>query len=205
MPRPRVIDEETILEAARSIFLSQGFAASTAAIAQRAGCSEGTLFKRFGSKERLFEAAMGIPDFRVDRRVEGLAGQGDVRANLEGLCQDLIAFLREVLPRTMRLWGHPGGLSPEKIPPHRGPHVALKALAGYLEAEMNLGRIRQADPEVLARLVLGSTHHYVFLEVLGIQSRMPMPPATFVRGLTELLWRGIAPEPTETTEQGIPD
>ena len=57
MPRPRTITDEQIVEAARAAFLEQGFSATTAEIARRAGISEGTLFKRFATKEDLFEEA----------------------------------------------------------------------------------------------------------------------------------------------------
>ncbi|MBU6163239.1 MAG: TetR family transcriptional regulator, partial [Myxococcales bacterium] len=37
MARPTTIDDEVILEAARQVFLEEGYAATTASIARRAG------------------------------------------------------------------------------------------------------------------------------------------------------------------------
>src|SRR5436305_3431267 len=58
MARPQSIRDEDILEAARAVFLEGGYQATTAQVAERAGVSEGSLFKRFKSKDDLFRAAM---------------------------------------------------------------------------------------------------------------------------------------------------
>ena len=71
------------------------------------------------------------------------------------------------------------------------PLRLLRELATYIEAEMRLGRIRSADPRVLARMLVGSTHHYVFLNQVGLQAQLPAD--AFARDLVETLWRGIAP------------
>jgi len=54
MARPTVIRDETIIDAAREVFLERGFGATTAEVAVRAGVSEGSIFKRFNSKVDLF-------------------------------------------------------------------------------------------------------------------------------------------------------
>lgn len=54
MARSRSITDEQILEAARAVFLEDGFSASTLEIARRAGISEASIFKRFSTKENLF-------------------------------------------------------------------------------------------------------------------------------------------------------
>ena len=60
MGRPRLIETQAILEAARDTFLVEGVGATTGAIARRAGISEATIFKRFRTKADLFFAAMGL-------------------------------------------------------------------------------------------------------------------------------------------------
>ena len=58
MSRPTSIKDQTIIDAARAVFLERGFGATTAEVAERAMVSEGTLFKRFRTKAELFQAAM---------------------------------------------------------------------------------------------------------------------------------------------------
>ena len=62
MARPTVIRNEAILQAARDVFLERGILATSAEVAQRAGVSEGSLFKRFKTKADLFRAAMGLDE-----------------------------------------------------------------------------------------------------------------------------------------------
>ena len=55
--RQEMSSHDRLLEAARSLFSSDGYeSATTAAIARRAGTSESQLIKHFGSKEGLLEA-----------------------------------------------------------------------------------------------------------------------------------------------------
>jgi len=54
MPRPVSIQDEVILNAARELFLERGLDVATSEIAARAGVSQGTIFKRFRTKQALF-------------------------------------------------------------------------------------------------------------------------------------------------------
>lgn len=57
MPRPRVHDDDTVLDAAAAVVLERGpRGASIAAIAQRAGAPTGSLYHRFGSRDGLLAA-----------------------------------------------------------------------------------------------------------------------------------------------------
>ncbi len=57
MARPRVIDDERLLAAAREVLVELGPAAVTLQrVAERSGVSAATLIKRFGSKQQLFLA-----------------------------------------------------------------------------------------------------------------------------------------------------
>mgnify|MGYP001134528590 CR=1 FL=1 len=58
MARPTSIDDDQILTAARAVFLEHGIRGTTLEVAQRAGVSEGSIFKRWKTKEELFHAAM---------------------------------------------------------------------------------------------------------------------------------------------------
>lgn len=199
MPRPVSIKDQTLIDAARAVFLERGFGATTAEVAERAGVSEGTLFNRFKSKAELFQAAM---EPQLDQ-LEWLAdldprvGQGELREHLHELGAAGIEFFRQLMPLVMMSYANPtpSGL-PEALTQSNPPPLrALRHLSSYFEAEIRLGRLRPVDPELLARVFLGSVQQYVFFElVTRAQHAMPLPLPTFLRGLVDLLWRGAGPE-----------
>ena len=108
MGRPTRIRTERILEVARRIFLEQGHGASTAAIAREAGVSEGSIFKRFPTKDDLFGAAMGLPELRWADALAERAGDGDVRVELVEVALQIVGYFRELIPVLMMRWATPG-------------------------------------------------------------------------------------------------
>jgi AcrR family transcriptional regulator len=195
--RPPTIDSEQLLAVARSVFLERGIRATTAEVAERAGVSEGVLFHRFKSKEELFGAAM---DFdreeapgRVLRAIEELDGL-EPREAIMQLATTLIEVGRVAIPILMMSWSNP---QPCVAPPFdKKRHkfsLILKTLASYFERQMERGKLRQMDAEVLARALLGSVHHFVMTRLLmeGDDGSV-MPEGMFVRGLTDLVLNGAA-------------
>jgi AcrR family transcriptional regulator len=206
MARPVTIKDETIIAAAREVFLERGIGATTAEVAGRAGVSEGSVFKRFKSKGELFRAAMGDrlvePPFL--RNLGARVGKGDVRENLFILGMEIIAFFRELIPLMMMAWSNqaPNGLPSLIAGPNPPPVRVVKVLTGYLEAEMRAGRLRRHDPEVVARSFLGSLHHFAFFELLHrVTGELPLGDETYVRGLIALLFEGI--EPQRSPQPGV--
>lgn len=202
MPRPISIKDQTIIDAARAVFLERGFGATTAEVAERAGVSEGTLFNRFHSKTGLFHAAMA-PTFETLDFLDGLesrVGKGDLREHLTQIAEAGVNFFRQVMPLMMMSWSNPGptGLPEVLTQPNPPPLRALRKLASYFEAEIQLGRLRPFDPEILARIFLGGVQQYVFFElVTKAQHAMPLPLSTFLRGLVAVLWDGASPQPAD--------
>ena len=198
MSRPVSIKDETIVEAARTVFLERGIRATTAEVAERAGVSEGSIFKRFKSKTELFRAAMGerLAQPAFLECLAGRVGKGDLRENLFTLGMEAIAFFRELMPLMMMAWSNPApnGLPSLIAGPNPPPVRALKLVLGYFEAEMRAGRLRRQDPEVMARVFMGAVNNYVFFELLhNAHGELPMGDETFVRGLVALVWEGCAP------------
>ena len=196
MPRPVSITEEQILGAARDVFLEKGFTATTADVARRAGCAEGSIFKRFPTKAELFQAAMQS-GFDLPEWIKKLCeqpGEGDLQAKLVQAGLEAIEFFRRIMPLMMMAWSNPTagceGAGPVQPPAVR----AIMRLAAFFDAEMRLGRMRRHASEIFARTYAGSMVHYVFMEVvLKAQDQLPLPPETFVRGLVDLLWTGARP------------
>ncbi len=68
-PLTRIIRDDQILDAALTVVVERGYlGATTRAIAKAAGVNEVTLFRRFGSKDKLLGAAIG----REAQRFEAL-------------------------------------------------------------------------------------------------------------------------------------
>ena len=205
---PRITNQQ-ILEAARQVFLQQGFGASTLEIAQQAGISEASIFKRFSTKEELFFAAMGIPEKPLwMNELESLCGKGDLKENLINICLQIMEFYHEVLPRIMMLRSR-GNAIAELGGKEPKPMRDVKVLTAFLEREINQDRLRPCDPQTVAHILLGSLMNYVFLEQMsskvsmatsesGIETYLSSgDPATevsaFVQSLVDIVWQGIAP------------
>jgi AcrR family transcriptional regulator len=198
--RPTTISDERILEAARAVFLEHGIAATTAEVAKRAGVAEGSIFKRFATKADLFKAAVQIdfedPEFL--RTLVGARDEDDPRQVLFDVGLQAVTFFRRLMPLAMLQFGtgKKVGVPEQLLGPSAPPLRALRALAAFIERQARAGRMRKHDPEIVARMLLGSIQSYVFFEiVLRAQQKMPLPVEDYLRGLINVLWTGVEPGP----------
>jgi AcrR family transcriptional regulator len=191
-PRPRIRDDE-ILEVARAIFLESGADATTASVAARAGVSEALVFKRFGTKERLFELAMTGARPGWVSELDDVSGP--LPEQLERLALAMIETMRIEMPRTMMVWsrnpGQPRWPTGVASPPVQG----VKILAAWFERQMLAGRMRRCDPELFAQSFSGAIVAHAMRDMTGLAEHMPLATTTFVRGLVDFLWRGVRPPP----------
>jgi AcrR family transcriptional regulator len=199
MARPVTISDDTLLEAARAVFLEHGIRATSSEVARRAGVSEGTLFKRFRTKESLFHAAMSMSlegdSAEFVGSLEGRVGRGSLRGQLEEVAVLGIAFFRKIVPLHMMTWSSQPKLERGGPEDARGEHRAVEGrrlFEGYFEGERRLGRLRNVDVSVLARAFMGALYNFVAMEVIvGHADPRPMPAEAFVRGLVDILLRGV--------------
>lgn len=198
MARPRSIPDQQVLQAAREVFLEQGFSATTASIAKRAGVSEGTLFKRFATKEELFAAALGLSEYGAWRgELLASVGTGDVQRNLERAALGVLAEAERLVPNLIAVFAR--GCDPDHNPALLdcgGPaRYDTLALADYLRAEIALGRVRPLDAHLTALTIMGALHHYFHQEHIlpRPESETPLESSRFVRGMLDLLWPGLQP------------
>lgn len=192
---------DRIVDAAAAVMRQRGLArATTKEIAREAGLSEAALYKHFPGKAALLESVVQerLPELvGTLKQLPERAGQSTVAANLEELVAVAVAFYRELVPMAGSLFADPDLLvRHQQMLRERGlgPHLAIGALAAYLEAEQRQGRVDpQVDPHAGAALLLGGCLQRAFFATfVGPYSVDGDDPGFAVRIVADLL-RGIAP------------
>jgi AcrR family transcriptional regulator len=201
MARPPKITTEEIIAVARQVFLEQGAGASTLVIAERADISEAAIFKRFGTKQALFLAAMGISD---NHPWINVLSQGTptpaIRADLIEICSQILEVYQDVMPRVLMLMnqGNTSFPPPMLEPP---PIRDTQLLAGYLDRAIDNGYIKSCNAVVVAHIIIGGINSYVIVQnmpklpfsassLLQIKS---IEPELFIPNLIDTIWAGIDP------------
>ena len=195
MSRPVVIQDETILTAARAVFLRHGYAAPSALIARQAGVSEGLLFKRFRTKHALFLAALQSEagDSPWGDRLMQSVGSGDIGQTLEFVGRHLLRRQQILLPRIMMI--RSSGITlqhsrPRGVPPPPVEH--MRQLTTYFRAEIKRGRLVMKNPEAQAQAFVGALTHYAFCEHLF--DYRSGPPTVYVRDIVAALVTAATPK-----------
>ncbi|GAB7042381.1 MULTISPECIES: TetR/AcrR family transcriptional regulator [Catenuloplanes] len=189
---------DRIVTAAAGVIRDRGLArATTKEIALAAGLSEAALYKHFRDKTDIFLAVLGE---RGPTTLVALLGGLPGRVGAEPVAD----VLREVVLAAVDFYEHgfpmAGSLfsDPALFAAHRarlrerdsGPQVPLAALAAYLEAERELGRVRaDADPAAGAALLLGAAFQRAFLG----NFTDPGDPEAFAATLVDTLTAGLRP------------
>ena len=190
-----------MVEAAERVMRDKGLAhATTKEIAREAGYSEGAIYKHFESKEELFLAVLTerLPPFvDVLGELPRRAGRGTVGGVLEEVAGAALAFYGESFPMSVSVFSEPGLLARHREEVERrgaGPEKANEALAAYLEAERNLGRVRGgADTEAAAAMLLGACFQRAFFGSYFGEGAAPARDEGFVAGVGGTLMRGLSP------------
>jgi AcrR family transcriptional regulator len=200
--RPPTVDREEILAAARAVLREHGVRATTALVAERAGISEGSIFNRFPTKRALFRAAIE-PMFGSGPWTRALPqglGTSKVPGHLVEVGVEMARFFRTIIPIIVVSIAEAGG--PDDAPPPSAIAAQMRRLADYLEAEARAGRMRPHDSLLLARAFVGAIFHFVFLDVtIGMARELPLGAEDYVRGVVDLLWHGLAPEPPKKAQR----
>jgi AcrR family transcriptional regulator len=205
MPRPVSIQDDVILRAAREIFLEKGWDATTSEIAAKAGVSHGIIFKRFKTKQALFQSAMqeqGDWGQTIPGLLNSSLGRKDVEKTLVELGSLFVEKFLMLIPALMMAWSNKQETeNPAESAAAANKERATKALqavktiAAYLEAEYRLGRIRKTDFEVVAQAFVGALWHHAFLQVMLTDGKPGSAKGPrYVRRLVKAMWSGIAPQ-----------
>jgi AcrR family transcriptional regulator len=203
MPRPVSIQDDVILRAAREVFLEKGWDATTSEIAAKAGVSHGIIFKRFKTKQGLFQCAMQEQSDwgqTIPALLNSSVGRRDVETTLLELGTLFVEKFLSMIPTLMMAWSNkqedqdPTVIATGKQRASRALQ-AVKTVAAYLEAESRLGRIRETDFEVVAQAFVGTLWHHAFLQVmLGNGKSGSAEERRYVKRFVRAIWSGIGPD-----------
>jgi len=196
---------DEILRATGELIAEGGFlAATTRAIAERAGCAEGSIYRYFPDKHALVHAVMFDrfeSFFVMVEELPGRAGEDTVAANLERVGLEALRFYRGITPLVGAQLSDPRLMAEQRAAWERengGPMRALRAVRAYVAAEQRLGRIApEAEPDLLGRELLGTCFAHAILESLvgGAATAVdrdgaPFEDEPYVRRLVGSILRG---------------
>ncbi len=200
MVRPRQFTDAMLLEAAKACFLEHGPSVSTSHIAEAAGVSQATLFKRFGTKDQLMMRAL-MPCSNGDHW-DALHAPLDARPIAEQLIEKgelMMAFFNDMQPRIAMLRAHSAVVIDDMAKSGKAPPIrALKAMQAFFDAAVAEGRMRPCHTESLALTWLGALRNRAFWTHTMPSQEMERTDLEYVHDFSETLWRGIAPH--EKTE-----
>lgn len=201
MPRAKAPDSsarDRIVAAAREAFGQYGYnATTTSAIAQRAGVSEPAIYRYFGTKEALFDAAVLTPftDFLTRHLTEWQQREPGSRPSLEeaeGLFNDLIGLFLDERDIALPLlavyhFGDPGGTLKLRLEQAMRGVVALVEQRSASEAASR--HYVGVDIPVLARIMVGVCFSLATFPRLFDMDQLPR--TRFVREMARLTMHGI--------------
>lgn len=165
---------KAFVDAARSAFLSQGYAGTImSSIASQVGGSKTTLWSYFPSKEELFSAVVDdiveqygealLIELPLDEEIIPVMRRFALALMKTLLSQPILALFRLVTGEAERF-------------PHltaqfyaRGPRPGRARLVAYLEQKMEQGMVRRGDPEVAGQQFVALCQAGVYQKaVLGL-------------------------------------
>ncbi len=141
--RPISITDDSLLDAARDVFLSRGLEATTQEIARRARISESVIFYRYKTKEALFAAVFErqivLPE--AFARLAEAAGKSTLAAHLLDAGRGVVTMMSAMMPFMMMAFSSPVKLSmvhQRTRQPHPVMGEMIQRLATYFKAEARL-------------------------------------------------------------------
>lgn len=144
---------EAILDAVLLVIGERGVrGATTRLIAQRAGVNEVTLFRKFGTKSKLIQAAIEARFVTIQRSFGGYTG--DLEADLTRLASTYHMMLSAVGPAARAILTEIPH-DPELAQSIRGPQRMFAAIAEVLARYQREGVLRPEPPQDLIPAFLG--------------------------------------------------
>ena len=152
--------DERLLEATLKLISEKGYLrATTKDIAREAGVTEVTLFRHFGSKERLFEEVINKYTFFPSLR-DLLSEISEYSDSYENVLHAIGVLFFETLKERkslVKIMTSEINIYPEKIREIYTQFIdeTDRILAGYFRSQQKKGMLRQFSPEMAAGVFLG--------------------------------------------------
>jgi len=196
MGRKKLVQDCELLAAAREEFMDHGIAATTRAIARRAGISEAVIYQRYATKHELFFAAM-VPPPAPDllALLESQSSRGGQLGQLETIAICTLDYFRQLLPVLLPVLGQ-SEMSFEEFA-QRHPDSPLEQLRNHVLAffkSVHPSPKSSALPESSART--SALALVALLQGLALFEQLGAHGGRFseeeVRGVTRMLWHGVS-------------
>ena len=196
---------DRILETAIRLFAEQGYGStSVRQIVEAVGCTKPVLYYHFGSKEKLFRAAVEAVTARYGQLVDAaMARPGTTRERLKRF---IVAYIHDVLayPQGMRLLmtaqHRRGDGQPEidlmELHRRNGQKISAMFAEGVAAGEVR----GDLDPRAVTLAFIGTVNMRVMLSVHGADR----PAEDVADEVLTVLFEGIQPRHTEPSEEGSP-
>lgn len=178
-----VRSRERIIEAARIVFLAEGYRSATLAqVAERAGVAKRTIYNLYGDKETLFRAtilsAIGIADAFASGLTGDLERMPAPHLHLPELAERLaVATLLGPALTLRRLLIMESTAFPDLVREYRAraPEAVMRALSHLFARLAAAGTLPVADPDLAAE-------HFAFLAMGADLDRAMFEPTELDRG-----------------------
>ena len=190
-----------ILAVAVSLFSNRGFRGTTTKeIAQAAGVSEAMVFRHFATKEELYaaildhKACVGGEAFEPEKIAADAIARKDDRGVFEALALEALTH-HEHDPEFQRLLLYSALEKHELADMFFDQFVrrVYQFLGGYIRERQREGALREMDPAIIVRCLIGMIMHHSLNNNLWDPKRrlLDISNETAARQFTEILLHGI--------------
>ncbi|MFI1400497.1 TetR/AcrR family transcriptional regulator [Streptomyces sp. NPDC020681] len=194
----QTLREHLIATAARLVAERGGAGLTVRDIAREAKVADGVLYNHFSAKEELLAHGLRahVHAVMADLGEPPQPGTGTLAENLHTYITRGLDVLTRIMPAFAGMISQPKVLvhfHTEGPPMHE--HALPRALAHYLRAEQELGRVAPtAIPDAAAAMIIGACHELVLPRVFqGSPMTDFTVPSGFVDDLVATVMHGIAP------------
>jgi AcrR family transcriptional regulator len=192
---------DQIVLAAQRLMAERGLrGVTTRAIAEAAGCAEGSIYRYFPDKHALVVECIGsrFPDvLALFDSLPSRAGTASVRKNLEELTVAVLRFYRALIPMAAGIMADSELLAQHRarlVETKQGPAKLLGSLSTYLRREQRLGRLSDRPlAEGLARLILGAPFLHIWVGAYTGDEAAEEGDERFARETVRALLEGMQP------------
>lgn len=193
MARPRLISDEQILGTMKASVLERGPNVSLDVVAERLGVSTPAILKRFGTRQELMVAALKPAEHPAWMSLAE-AGPDDrpFAVQLEEVLTAITEFFAEAMPCMVAL--RESGIPNHVIWANKPPPVkGLNILTAWMGRAKDKGLVATDAVETAATALIGSIQTRAFMAHLTQKPFTAKAQATYVREVTQLFVRALAP------------